>query len=148
MHLSCLHGWPAQKKKNPQARSSKWGCILKFSAHKFRKSEVSLGYILRLHISRIFLIDVTKHPTNQLKGEDLFWLNTGEGALCGGSLWRPLEWVGVASCGCCWKVSGLLTSYLVRKQQRWAHMLYFLFLRRLDFPDDVLQIQCWSFLLS
>lgn len=127
-----------------QARSLKWGCILVFSAHSFRKSEVSLGYILRLHISGIFLIDVTKHPTNQLQGEDLFWLNIGEGAVhyggvlcgegavhCGGVLWPDRE-------------RRLLTLYQSgsNRSEHTCSTLCFLFLRGLYSPDDVPHILC------
>lgn len=145
-----------------QARSSKWGCILVFSAHSFRKSEVSLGYILRLHISGIFLIDVTKHPTNQLKGEDLFWFNIGEGTVhyggvlcgegvvhCGGALCGE----GAVHCGgVLWpdRESRLLTLYQSgsNRSEHTCSTLCFLFLRGLYSPDDVTHILFWSFLLS
>lgn len=127
-----------------QTRSSKWVCILVFSAHSFRMSEVSLGYILRPHISGIFLIDVTKHPTNQLKGEDLFWFNIGEGAVhyggvlcgegavhCGGVLWPDRE-------------RRLLTLYQSgsNRSEHTCSTLCFLFLRGLYSPDDVPHILC------
>lgn len=127
-----------------QARSSKWVCILVFSAHSFQMSEVNLGYILRLHISGIFLIDVTKHPTNQLKGEDLFWFNIGEGAVhyggvlcgegavhCGGVLWPDRE-------------RRLLTLYQSgsNRSEHTCSTLCFLFLRGLYSPDDVPHILC------